>query len=504
MLAFWKNPELVRHVRAELRPARMLGVAAIVLLFFALVALGDWNSVAQMKIGRVKAFGETFFSFVVSVQCVVLCLWSFFASLQSVARERELKTFDFQRTTSLSAGELLVGKLFGTPIVAWFIFLFCIPAAIVGTVAGGFTFGQVFLTYVLVLAFAVFLGLLGLCISMTMERPRTGAAVFGVLFFFWFAAVTGDELRFSTGTLLGFFGFSPFFAIYGLYRNSVGFALSLPSIFGKQADWFWVSLLLYTSFGAWLVVMLRRNLKREWNELRLLSRWQAIGFAFFINVLFYAFLQRPARAAFMGAYSSLDDRYEVILALNAVLLYWIGIIALAPPERLKVWARSGRSFVAGLFAEDGLVWPWVVLTSLLGMIGLAAYVFAGRLDEPEWTLNRALVILVTLLVFAVRDLLFLQWCMLTRMRRPVVKGVFFLLLYYISAGVVIVSSGSISEEASRHVASILTPFAGFDHAAEYPFAIAGVVLQLVLTTLLLNRISARLRRSSAIVAAQAA
>jgi len=41
--------------------------------------------------------------------------------------------------------------------------------------------------------------------------------------------------------------------------------------------------------------------------------------------------------------------------------------------------------------------------------------------------------LFVLLMFAVRDILFLQWCTLKGFRQPIVKGMLFLLLYYITA-----------------------------------------------------------------------
>jgi hypothetical protein len=429
-------------------------------------------------------------------------LWSFFACLQAVARERELKTFDFQRTTTLTSGELLVGKLFGAPIAAWFIFALCFPAVIIGAVAGGFTFGQVFLTYVLTIIFAIFLGLGGLLISTWMERPRTGAAVFGVLFLLWIAAMSTGEDPAKFSDVPGFFGFSPFLSISQLYSNKFHPVApeTLPTIFGHPIEWFWISVLLYVSFGAWIVVMLRRNLKRDWDELRLLSRWQALGFVIFINFLLYAFLNLPA---FRYSYNA-DDRYEVIITANAILLYWIGIIALSQPERLKVWARLRHSSLAGLLTEDGLVWPWLVLTAVIGAGSLAVYVFAAGLNETNWSLARACGVLFTVLVFGGRDLLFLQWCTLTRMRRPVVKGVIFLLFYYISAGVIIGSSHAVSSIASWRAAALLTPFAGLDQPHGIQFPITGVVIQLALISLLLNRIAARLRRSSALFLAQAA
>ena len=131
-MVIWKNPEFLRHVRADLRKPRMLGIGSLVLLACALGALGTWSSVANMQFGRVKEFGESFYMVVATLEFGALCLWSFFGCLQAIVRERELKTFDYQRTTSLTSAELMLGKLFGAPVTAWFIFLCFLPATVTG------------------------------------------------------------------------------------------------------------------------------------------------------------------------------------------------------------------------------------------------------------------------------------------------------------------------------------------------------------------------------------
>ena len=43
MLKFWRNPEFVRHMRSELRPARAITVGLVVLLLCALIGLACWS-----------------------------------------------------------------------------------------------------------------------------------------------------------------------------------------------------------------------------------------------------------------------------------------------------------------------------------------------------------------------------------------------------------------------------------------------------------------------------
>ena len=43
-MVFWKNPEFIRHVRAELRAPRAITMAALTLVICGLVALSCWGA----------------------------------------------------------------------------------------------------------------------------------------------------------------------------------------------------------------------------------------------------------------------------------------------------------------------------------------------------------------------------------------------------------------------------------------------------------------------------
>ena len=140
MLRFWRNPEFVRHVRAELRPARAITLLVVALLVCALIWLSCWSfeqselerarsSAHQFNraawAARVQLLEQTgsqniwllFFQWIFALQAGVVTLWSLLACAQSVAGERDRKTWDFQRTTSLTPSEILVGKLLGEPVL---------------------------------------------------------------------------------------------------------------------------------------------------------------------------------------------------------------------------------------------------------------------------------------------------------------------------------------------------------------------------------------------------
>jgi len=166
-----------------------------------------------------------------------------------------------------------------------------------------------------------------------------------------------------------------------------------------------------------------------------LSRWQAVGCAAFLNFVFYALFRPASNAAY-----AVDSRTLVsfMVALNGVILFVVGLATLTPHERLKVWWRGRAAGTMSMFSEDGLPWPWLALSAIVAYALMVWGMLAWRmsLDFHVRSLAMAAVQLLVILVFITRDILFIQWCTLTRLRQPVVKGFFFLCLYYVAAAVV--------------------------------------------------------------------
>jgi len=94
--------------------------------------------------------------------------------------------------------------------------------------------------------------------------------------------------------------------------------------------------------------------------------------------------------------------------------------------------------------------------------------------------------------------LFLQSCMLTRLRQPIVKGVLFLCLYYAAAAVLTGLATVSSQDAARWMMALLTPVQVFDMDVKgmaFPVATyAGLALQTGVIGGVLVAISTRLQR----------
>jgi hypothetical protein len=515
MLRFWQNPEFVRHRRAELRSTRALAVVFVVAVICVLIGLGCWASyqtelaaaqraivqfhgpwaerLQDMEQHPFREVGIRFYRALMLLQAGVLTFWSLLACAQSVSRERENKTWDFQRATRLTPAQLAVGKLLGEPVLAYFIVLCCFPFAVVAGLAGRFFVFAILDAYVLILASALFLGLVGLWLSSLWESRSRGIGVIGAIGLYLFAAMA---VSFQESTLPGLGALSPLTGLLPLVRVRSTAGLYHATLFGARIPWVAMSLILYVTFGAWFALMLLRNLKRDYQEMRLLSRWEAVGCAGFLNFMVYALfkpgLNWPDNAGQFATF---------ICAVNLAILLAIGLATLTPHERLKVWSRLRSAHQASLFSEDGLPWPWLVLSAVVayGLMVWGLFTWKHALGPVGAALAGGAVQLLVALIFVTRDVLFIQWCKLTGLRSPLLKGALYLALYYAAAAVFTVVSSVESEASARRIANVLMP-AGVIHEGSlgfhYPASVfLGMALQLVVIGVLLMAINGRLGRT---------
>jgi len=435
MLRFWNNPEFVRHRRSELRPVRAITVAAVVAVMCVLLWLSCWSfEQSMMEHGQLaeQSFSRStwllFYRWLVGLQGMALTFWVLFSCAQSVSGERDRKTWEFQRTTRLTAAELMIGKLVGEPILAYFAVLCAAPITLIAGLAGGASLGAVISLFIFLAVTSLFLGLGGMWLSTLLESRSRGIGLIGALALYGFTL--GIFGMYASG-LPGLAAISPLTGMIHLLGDGTDreFAGIRPLLFGHPVPWLLMSVLLCGSFSAWLALMLVRNLKRDYPEIRPLSRWQAIGCAAFLNFLIYALLS-PAKLmdtlSGMTRQGWFPDARSVALfavAMNGLILFLMGLATLTPQERLKVWRRKRATGESAVFADDGLPWPWLGISAVVAYAlmvwGLLAWDHTLPLDMG--TLQAAAIRLLLVLVFVTRDVLFLQWCMLTRLRQPIVR-----------------------------------------------------------------------------------
>ena len=500
MLRFWRNPEFVRYLRAELRGPRAVSVGLVTVVICALVGLTSWGTAHAVNL----QFFRSFHVRLTVIQYLVLGLWCAGSCGVAITRERELKTYDFLRTTRLTAGGLLVGKVLGVPLIGYFAVACSLPVSIVAGILGGFSVGMILGNLLVLLVFGLFVALVGLWLSMLLEKTSAAAATLLILF------PLGVGFSFAYGPFPGFGAISVFAPLLTLYKTDADLSGVTPTIFGAPTHFLVLTLFLYATLGGWLVLMLVRNLKKDREQVRLLSRWQAVGFVAFLNVLYYAFLNPNSLAqqpfASTGSISPREVSNAAIL-LNATVLILVGVATLTPQERLKVWWRRRLAGQEKYFSPNGLPWPYLAVGAAIAYAMLVAEAAGLRSAAPlnTWRLGSTAIQMLVFLVFITRDVLFLQWCNLTRLKRPVFKGFLYLCLYYIATGIIGLVVGTVSNPASEFIFGLTMPFAALSWKSlvprELPGLYVGLVLQVVVVVLLLQLISRRLSRPVSVPAA---
>ena len=117
---FFSNPEILRNARIQLRP-RKLAVAAVLCAAIS-IALGYAYSESADGLGGGFTHNGLLHTILI-IQGIALVIGGGIACLHAVQREKDQNTFDFQRITRLSPLELTLGKLFGAPLMPFFVFL---------------------------------------------------------------------------------------------------------------------------------------------------------------------------------------------------------------------------------------------------------------------------------------------------------------------------------------------------------------------------------------------
>jgi hypothetical protein len=526
---FWQNPEFVRHCRSELRRSRMTTVALVVLFVCALTILACWAA-AKVEMAyhseavilldpsahsnapargssEVSEDGaeqpshplsyptkptiasttavKSYFPLML-MQFGVLTFWSLLSCTQGISRERERNTWDFQRTTRLLPSELLIGKLLGEPVLAYFIFLCVLPVTLVTGIIGHIPLANILLADFVTFIAAVFIGIAGLWVSILFENKSRGIGLIaGLAIYGMFLGSTG----LADSPFSGLGGFSPLTTFLPLLGRVP--AVLRPMLFDARVPWLSMTVLLYVTFGAWLVLMLVRNLKKDVNEMRLLSHWQAVGCCAFFNFVLYAVLD-PTRG---NPFGTASDFVSFMVLINGIIFFFLGIAMLSTSERIDAESLlSARAFFSG----SGLQWPWLMISAAVSYLLLiwGLYMWKNQIGFDGHLIAWGAVSMLIVLVFITRDVLFIQWCKLTRLRSPLFKGVLFLGLYYAGAAVLYSVMEVTSHSAATGLSHVLTPVAAFTYnSALVPASVVtGIVIQVMAIAFLISAIRGRVQK----------
>lgn len=435
------NPELIRNVRINLRPKRMF-VAAIVVALTAIVAIPSLLSVFSHGPGATPVT-QFYLSTVLVIQAVVLLYGGGIACLQSISREKELNTFDYQRITRLSPLDLAIGKLLGAPSMAYFVFLCFVPAALIGlSGAAAYTFVDLLDSYTLLLLGALSFHAFTLMISLLLSRSLSTGAIIVFLFLAGFTGLpwllivilkASHQLPQSTGIPFYSFNvpFTPFFTF------------------------------LYASLTAWFLLALMRNIKRDPSAYELYTPSQALAFAGYLNFIFVGCVGSARLGSDAAQLSS--------IWINRVIFFALGLVLLRNRERTRRRLRElgdrGLSWLEAFWPLPHLLGgiivcgflPLLFATPPAASTTLPAYQMTPQPSDFGLILFRIIFVGISLS----RDILFLQWMNVRSGRRPFVRGLLYLFAYYGISSALFFSAGFNLAPAEAAFQAVFAPLRAF-------------------------------------------
>jgi hypothetical protein len=465
VIAIWNNPEFIRNVRSQLRPGRAIATAVIcaaisLVTGFALSHQTDHGSAAGPYGWGLQILQTAFW-----LQALMLAAGGGIACVNSIHREKDQNTFDYQRVTRLTPLELSLGKLFGAPVFAYFVCLCLMPLAVFGALEGQRPFLSLVTAYVVLFVATLAFHALALLISLlTVRGSQTGAILLLLVLLAGSASGGGGSQIFQARS------FGPFYGAEVVSWGALGSAPVQTQLRRYDSQWgmdvffghdvLHVPLLLVVDllFAAWFLLALVRNIKRDPNYYEIYSPLQSLGFAIFLNLLFVAFFNWRSAPPL--------DSQSILLSLNVGIFFCIGLITLRNRERARRLLRAEQSPASSWLAT---VWPAPLMIAGTLAVGLLIVlgVSLGRDARVEWNANFAILRSLFFVAWITRDLQFLQWMGLRRGKHPLVMGVLFLIIFYVCASIMMAPLGIYTNPDRTPFSAFFFPSAVYvlDHSA---------------------------------------
>ncbi len=241
------NPVVTKELRGRMRGTRtpwlLFGYLLLLSLILFFSYLGWWNSNAQtlQNGGGGEAgytVGRLFFRIIFYSQAVMIALITPALTAGAISVEREQRTFEMLRGTTLRPGSIVVGKLLSSVSFVALLLTSSLPLLSLCFLLGGVSPGEVFFAYVLLVGDAFLFGAIGLCWSAYAASTATATVLsyatlilfFVVTFPFAYPAI-GSALGngFGGPQTFGLCALNPLGAVSGAVFAEHYYGLTLPA-----------------------------------------------------------------------------------------------------------------------------------------------------------------------------------------------------------------------------------------------------------------------------------
>ncbi len=465
MIAIWNNPEFIRNVRSQLRPGRSLATAVICAAISIVIGFAISHQTEYGRASGSYGWGLQILQTAFWLQALMLAAGGGIACINSIHREKEQNTFDYQRVTRLTPLELTLGKLFGAPVFTYFVFLCLMPLAIFGAVEGHRPFLSVVAAYAVLLVATLTIHALALLISLlTVRGSHTGAILLLLVLLGGTASGGGGSRAFQVHSLgplyaaevvgWGELGSAPPRTPVGRFESQWG----VDVFFGQEVLHVPLLLVIDLLFAAWFLLALVRNIKRDPNYYEIYSPLQSLGFAIYLNLLLVAFFNWQSAPPV--------ESQSILLSLNVGIFFCLGLSALRNRERVRRILRAEQTDANRWLAT---AWPAPLMIAGTLAIGLLIVlgVAEGRNPGLEWNPNFAVLRSLFFVAWITRDMQFLEWMGLRRGKHQLVMGVLYLVIFYVCASILMASLGIFTKPERTPFSAFFEPSAIYllDHSA---------------------------------------
>jgi ABC-type transport system involved in multi-copper enzyme maturation permease subunit len=230
---------LVKELRTRMRGARAYWIVLVYVGCLAVVLLANYYPAATgpAPVGggapagvSASQLGQRIFTYVFCIQGILIALITPAMTAGSITTEREQRSYDLLRTTPLSAGGVIRGKLGAAVLFVGLLLTATLPVASISLLLGGVSPAEIGSTYLVLGATITTFGAVGLFWSALAPRtaPATAGAYVSAAAFF-LATLAIGVVATSPGAPLPFRSANGAMAPFHAARPELFFARTIPS-----------------------------------------------------------------------------------------------------------------------------------------------------------------------------------------------------------------------------------------------------------------------------------
>ncbi|MEQ8821921.1 MAG: ABC transporter permease [Sumerlaeia bacterium] len=313
---FFDNPILTRELRRRMRGKAlvysMIGyimLMALVTVLVLLFKMANWSSSdSQAMLEALTATGRSLFTSITIIQVLLVLIVAPTITAGMTTGEKEKKTFDFLRVTTITPWMYVLGCFLSTFFYVTLALLCALPLISIAFLYGGVGRDDVLRVVGALLGGSMILSSLGLYISSIRERTRTaqGVVVFMIFTFLFVGVALLRQIQAWLGTGTG---------LSSLAQGVTVFNLVIPG-------WMVVALGFLALTSVFLLLATRKLFEPE--ETRAFNHWQ------------YALIASGIIALFLGAFRGTTVSEAAALAFVVVgcvlLMVAVGCFAVGRME----------------------------------------------------------------------------------------------------------------------------------------------------------------------------